>query len=220
MGRLKAPEAPARHVAYYRVSTQKQGHSGLGLEAQRHAVAQYLGNKPLLAEYTEIESGKRHKNRPQLQAALQRCQKTRAKLVIAKLDRLARNVHFISSLQESKVDFVAADMPYADRTTIQIMAVMAEQEGRMISQRTKDALAAVKARGTKLGNPRWQESLAKARAARNYTKPEPEVVRMIASMNKRKFSLRAIARELNRLNIRTPLGCQWYAASVSSYVAP
>jgi DNA invertase Pin-like site-specific DNA recombinase len=139
-------------VAYYRVSTQRQGHSGLGLQAQRKAVQDHLRltGAELLAEFTEVESGTR-KARPQLAEALALCRKERATLVIAKLDRLARNVHFISGLLESRVDFLCCDMPEADRTFLQIATVFAEWEARRISERTRGALAAAKVRGTLLG---------------------------------------------------------------------
>ena len=146
---------PHPHVAYYRVSTDKQGQSGLGLDSQRAAVARYVAGKgELIAEYTEIESGKSHLNRPQLKQAVEACKKQHAKLIIAKLDRLARNVHFISGLMESAVEFCAVDMPQANRLTVHIMAAIAEHEREMISARTKTALDQAKARGTKLGNPR------------------------------------------------------------------
>ena len=119
-------------VAYYRVSTVRQGRSGLGLDAQRQAVARFVGAGQLAGEFTEIESGKRHNNRPQLAAALAECKKRRLTLVIAKLDRLARNVHFISGLMESGADFVAVDMPHATRLTIHILAAVAEHEREMI----------------------------------------------------------------------------------------
>ena len=137
-------------IAYYRVSTDKQGKSGLGLEAQRQAVVDFIngnGNK-VIAEYTEVESGKR-RDRPELAKALTDCRKHKAKLVIAKLDRLARNVHFISGLMESGVDFVAVDMPQANRLTVHILAAVAEHEREMISQRTKAALAVAKERGVR-----------------------------------------------------------------------
>ncbi len=140
------------HVAYYRVSTDRQGKSGLGLDAQRAAVAAYLaGRGEKIAEFTEIESGKRN-DRPQLAAALMLCRQQKARLIIAKLDRLARNVHFISGLMESGVDFVAVDMPEANRLTLHILAAVAEHEREMISQRTKAAREQAKARGTRLGN--------------------------------------------------------------------
>jgi DNA invertase Pin-like site-specific DNA recombinase len=125
-----------------------------------------------------VESGRRD-NRPQLQAALAECRKRRAVLVIAKLDRLARNVHFISGLMNSDVEFIAVDMPSANRLTIHILAAVAEHEREMISQRTKAALAAAKARGTKLGNPRVAEAAALARAAKNVQSPPPEVLKLM-----------------------------------------
>ena len=143
-----------RFVAYYRVSTDKQGRSGLGLEAQRAAVeAHVLGARgQVCSEFIEVESGRR-RDRPQLTAALAAARAHRATLVIAKLDRLARNVHFVSGLMESGVEFVAADMPKVNRLTVHILAAVAEEEARMISARTKAALAAAKARGVWLGNP-------------------------------------------------------------------
>jgi DNA invertase Pin-like site-specific DNA recombinase len=146
--------AVGRFVAYYRVSTDQQGRSGLGLEAQREAVRSYLngGNWTLADEVTEVESGKRN-DRPELDRALGLCRLYGATLVVAKLDRLARNVAFISKLMESGVDFEAVDFPQANRLTIHILAVVAEHEAAMISQRTKAALAAAKARGVKPGNP-------------------------------------------------------------------
>ena len=131
-------------VAYYRVSTDRQGVSGLGLEAQRRAVADFAaGRGGILAEFTEVESGRKN-DRPELRAALAACQRERAILVIAKLDRLARNVAFIAGLMESGVEFVAVDMPQANRLTIHILAAVAEHEREMISQRTRAALQAAK----------------------------------------------------------------------------
>jgi DNA invertase Pin-like site-specific DNA recombinase len=153
---LRAYSAPGvpRFISYYRVSTAQQGASGLGLEAQREAVARHVAAARgiIVDEFQEIESGKKN-DRPQIAAALAACRLRRATLVIAKLDRLARNVFFISSLMESGVDFVACDNPHATRLTIHILAAVAEHEREMISARTKAALAAAKARGVKLGNP-------------------------------------------------------------------
>src|SRR6267378_4434800 len=140
-------------VSYYRVSTGRQGHSGLGLDAQRQAVQEYLGGKPenqLVEEHTEIESGKRS-DRPELQAALATCKRHKATLIIAKLDRLARNVAFIANLMESGVEFVAVDNPHASKLMLHMLAAFAEHEREQISSRTKAALAAAKARGVKLG---------------------------------------------------------------------
>jgi DNA invertase Pin-like site-specific DNA recombinase len=197
-------------VAYYRVSTDRQGASGLGLDAQRQAVGRRLAGKgDLAAEYTEIESGRRDANRPQLHAALAECRKRRAVLLIARLDRLARNVAFIANLMESAVDFVAVDMPTANRLTIHILAAVAEHERKMT--RTKAALAQAKARGTRLGNPRPLDALKLANAAKAHLKPPQHVLDLIAGW---KAQLRQIARELNSLNIRTPRGAHWYACTV------
>jgi DNA invertase Pin-like site-specific DNA recombinase len=144
-----------RLVAYYRVSTAKQGASGLGLEGQEAAVAAYANsnNFILLRSYTEVETGKRS-DRPELARALADCKLARATLVIAKLDRLSRNVHFLSGLMESGVDFIACDNPHANRLTLHILAAVAEDEARRISERTRAALAAYKARGGVLGAAR------------------------------------------------------------------
>lgn len=190
------------------------------MEAQREAVSRFLvGRGQLLAEYTEVESGRRHTNRPQLLAALDECRKRRATLVIAKLDRLTRNVHFIFGLMNSDVEFVAVDMPTASKITIHILAVVAEHEREMISIRTKDALAAAKARGQKLGNLNAAAAAKLARAAKNDTPPPPEVITIMHEKKQQGKGLREIARELNRLSIRTPRGCQWYASTVRTALA-
>src|SRR5690348_9040720 len=151
-------------VAYYRVSTQGQGNSGLGLDAQRaavHAHVQQVGGG-LIGEFTEIESGALDE-RTELNLALKQCRSQKALLVIAKLDRLARSVHFIAQLLNSGVEFVAADMPHANKLTIHIIAAVAEYEREVIAQRTKAALAAAKLRGVRLGNPRAAEAAHKGR---------------------------------------------------------
>lgn len=201
-------------VAYYRVSTDRQGQSGLGLDAQRSAVATFVtGRGDLVAEFTEIESGRKN-DRPQLAAALDLCRQKRAVLVIAKLDRLARSVAFISNLMESGVEFVAVDMPSVNRLTLHILAAVAEHEREMISQRTKAALAAAKARGTKLGNPRpemarigaaWVEQSARFRAG---------LAPLVVSLRQQGMSLRQVAAELNARGIRTMRGRKWQAATV------
>src|SRR5215211_4488528 len=147
--------AQGKFVAYYRVSTAKQGRSGLGLEAQQEAVRSYLngGSWQLVDEVVEVESGKRN-DRPKLAEALRLCRLHGATLIIAKLDRRARNVAFISNLMESGVEFTAVDFPQANRLTVHILAAVAEHEAAMISQRTKAALGAAKARGVKLGGDR------------------------------------------------------------------
>ena len=204
----------ARFVAYYRVSTERQGASGLGLEAQREAVSRFLGSGSLLAEFTEVESGKRHTNRPELLRAVELCRRHRATLVLAKLDRLARNVHFISGLMETGVEFVAADMPQANRLTIHILAAFAEHERESISQRTKGALQAARKRGTRLGNPRWDESIAQARQVKDPIPPAPQLIEMMRQHRAEGMTLRAIAAQLNGLGLRTPRGSQWYAGTV------
>jgi DNA invertase Pin-like site-specific DNA recombinase len=202
--------AVGRFVAYYRVSTDKQGRSGLGLEAQREAVRSYLngGNWVLAAEVTEVESGKRN-DRPELDRALGLCRLYGATLVVAKLDRLARNVAFISKLMESGVDFVAADFPKANRLTI--LAAVAEHEAAMISQRTKAALAAAKARGVKLGNPanlrNRIDGSAKGTAAKaaRADKRTADLLPVIAPLKAGGASLRQIADRLTRRGIPAPV---------------
>ena len=184
-------------VAYYRVSTERQGESGLGLAAQREAVSRFLGSGrssiSLLAEFTEVESGKRHTNRPELLRAIELSRRQKATLVIAKLDRLARNVHFISGLMETGVEFVAADMPQANRLTIHILAAFAEHEREAISQRTKGALQAARKRGTRLGNPRWSESITRARQIKDPIPPAPQLIEMMRRHRTEGMTLRAIA---------------------------
>ncbi|MDA1023942.1 MAG: recombinase family protein [Proteobacteria bacterium] len=215
---VKAKSNPTSFVAYYRVSTDKQGQSGLGLEAQRAAVLDFVngGAANLIAEYTETESGKRN-DRPQLAEALQVCKKHKAKLVIAKLDRLARNVAFISNLMESGVDFVAVDMPDANRLTVHILAAVAEHEREMISQRTKAALQAAKARGVKLGCPnpikgsKVGVAAQKAQADQFATNVVPIIQEIEASGV---TSHLGISKVLNARGIPTARGGDWYAATV------
>lgn len=207
-------------VVYLRVSTQRQGASGLGIDAQRFAVAQHVARigGEVVAEYVEVESGKRA-DRPQLESALKQCRLTGAMLVVAKLDRLARNVSFIAKLMDGGVDFVACDLPQASRLTLHIMAAMAEHEREQISQRTKAALAAAKRRGTKLGGVRpgsgWrgqcQRSGAKATSAiaKAYAGSLQDVLQDIGPV-----SLPKAAAELERRGIRTPRGGAWTPTAV------
>jgi DNA invertase Pin-like site-specific DNA recombinase len=157
---------PAQKViAYLRVSTDKQGRTGLGIEAQRSAVEEYLANgAQLIEEVVEVESG-RCSGRPQLTRALGLCRIHRALLVVAKLDRLARDAHFLLGLKEAGVEFICCDMPAANRLTVGIMAMVAEEEARLISARTRAALAAAKRRGVKLGRPNLTDR-ARARGTR------------------------------------------------------
>jgi DNA invertase Pin-like site-specific DNA recombinase len=217
--------AIGKHVAYFRVSTSKQGKSGLGLEAQRKAVMDYLngGAWQLTGEFVEIESGKVDA-RPQLEQALSMCELTGATLVVAKLDRLSRNVAFLATLQDSGARFVAADMPEANELTIHIMAAVAQAERKAISKRTKEALAAAKARGTKLGGNRGNladlrkgpavSAVIRARASRDRA---TKVMRHIeAAKADGAHSLRQIAAALNDRGITTPRGKLWQAAQVKA----
>lgn len=205
------------HVAYYRVSTQRQGRSGLGLDAQRQAVAGFLADTggELIAEYTEIESGKRA-DRPELSRAIEQCRREGSRLVIAKLDRLARNVAFVSTLMESGIDFVAADMPSANRLTIHIMAAVAEYEREITSQRTKDALAAAKRNGKRLGNPRPADSLARGRItiAGELGEHRERVRPLVERLRNSGSTYRSIAGELERLGIPTARGKSWDPSTV------
>lgn len=147
-------ENDIQYVAYLRVSTQKQGYSGLGLEAQREIIQNFLYDKNPIAEYIEVESGRKtDKGRPKLKEALEVCRKTGAKLIVAKLDRLARNVAFLSQLLESDVDIVFCDFPQANKMVLHILAAISQYEAELVATRTKQALAAKKARGAVLGNP-------------------------------------------------------------------
>jgi DNA invertase Pin-like site-specific DNA recombinase len=209
-----------KFVAYYRVSTDKQGQSGLGLHAQRQAVMTYLNGGPwkLIAEFTEVETGKRA-DRPELQKALAACRKHKGKLIIAKLDRLSRNLAFIATLMDSNVEFIAADNPHANRLTVHILAAVAEHEREAISERTKAALAAAKARGKKLGGPR----LAAARRAS--IKARSEVADAFAA-NVRPIikeiqasgvsSLRGLARALTARGVPTARGGSWSDVMVAA----
>ena len=201
-------------VAYYRVSTDRQGVSGLGLDAQRAAVARYVGDVPLLAEFTEVESGKRDTNRPQLAAALDLCRRNRATLIVATLDRMSRSVAFIASLMATGVPFLSADSPNDDPFILHIKAAVAEEEARKISRRTKAALQAAKARGTRLGNPRWQDTLHLARAARHPMKPSLQVLEIMRQQRAQGKSYRAIAAHLDSLQIRTPRGSRWHNETI------
>ncbi len=220
--------ATGRFVAYYRVSTARQGRSGLGLEAQRDAVGNYLngGDWKLIAEFTEVESGKRD-DRPELARALALCRVRNATLVIAKLDRLARNVEFIARLMNSGVDFVAVDMPQANRLTVHILAAIAEHEREMISARTKAALARAKARGVTLGGdrgnlPRIAKRGAKASAeARSEAaaKRAGDLAEVIADLRKQgATSLRQLAAGLTEREIPAPRGGPWSAMQVSRVI--
>jgi DNA invertase Pin-like site-specific DNA recombinase len=209
-------------VTYLRVSTDRQGRSGLGLEAQRAAVLEYVASKgQIAAEYVEVESGKKNA-RPQLARAMAEAKRIGAVLLIAKLDRLARNVAFIANLLEAGVEIAAADMPEANRFLLHVMAAVAEHEAQAISDRTRAALAAAKARGVALGwsmPGRAGEQLYAARkgAVRNAGKADQyaaNVLPIISQIAVKGASLRQIANELNTRGIRTARGGLWYATTV------
>ena len=212
-------------VSYLRVSTAKQGASGLGLEAQRAAVADFtaVGSHKLLTENVEVESGSKAA-RPQLAAALTSCRLHRATLVIAKLDRLARNVAFIANLMDGGVEFVACDMPHANRLTLHLLAAIAEHEREMISQRTKAALQAAKARGARLGNPNGAAALlegcraaAGASAAVRQAKAAAHAAALAPTLfdySSEGLSCREIAKALNGRRVPSPSGQAWYPEQV------
>lgn len=210
-----------KFVAYYRVSTKQQGASGLGLEAQERAVAEYLANgrSVLLEDYADVESGTRKGNkRPELAKAIARCRRDRATLLIAKLDRLARNVAFVSNLMESGIEFLAVDMPQANKFTIHILAAVAEYEAEMISKRTIAALASAKARGIKLGKPENltpEARLASARANRDRAlRAYAALERRLTNLRAKGMALQAIAEHMNENGENTRQGAAFTAMTV------
>jgi DNA invertase Pin-like site-specific DNA recombinase len=219
---MKYADQP-RFVGYLRASTDKQSRSGLGLEAQQAAVEQYVAGCRgiMVADFIEIESGRRA-DRPKLVEALRLCRVHGATLVIAKLDRLARNVAFISHLMDGAVEFVAVDFPMANRLTLHILAAVAEHEAHIIRDRTRTALTAAKARGVKLGGDRGNlpsvarsGALASALARRASAQSRADDLRpIIDDLVARQFSLRGIARELTARSIPAPRGGTWGASQV------
>jgi DNA invertase Pin-like site-specific DNA recombinase len=207
--------ANGKFIAYYRVSTPKQGQSGLGLEAQKQAVSNYLngGDWKLINEFTEVETGKGADaldRRPELKAAIEACRKQKATLVIAVLDRLGRNVHFISGLMESGIDFISVESPNDSPFMLHVKAAVAEEEGRKISARTKAALQAAKARGVVLGaagaanlKPNIEQ---RQKAADEFA---GNLKGYIESMKSCGLSQRDMCDELNKLGVPTARGGQW-----------
>jgi DNA invertase Pin-like site-specific DNA recombinase len=228
----QAKGTPMKLVTYTRVSTQRQGSSGLGLEAQDAAITAYAASVggDVVGHYTEVESGKRA-DRPELAKAVAHAKRAKARLVIAKLDRLARNVAFVSALMESGVDFVACDNPHANRLTVHILAAVAEDEARRISERTKAALAAAKARGVKLGSARadhWQgheaarlrgakvgAMAAKAYFAKQGADVYAKALPIAVELHKAGASLQDIAEKLNAEGITTAQGAEWKRMQVA-----
>jgi DNA invertase Pin-like site-specific DNA recombinase len=215
-------QSDATFVAYYRVSTERQGRSGLGLEAQRTAVAQFIRDRgTLIGSFVEVETGKGRNalaKRPELRQALEFCQRRRATLVIAKLDRLSRSVAFIAGLMESRVPFVAVDAPDKEPFVLHIRAAMAEEEGRKISERTRAALAAAKARGTKIGSDETRRRNAPRGAASTkaaadlFARNTLPIIREIQAAGAR--TLRDIARSLAARGVATARGRRWDATQV------
>ena len=219
-------------VAYYRVSTRKQGASGLGMDAQRKAVEDCCAQRGLdliAPPFEEIESGKRD-DRPQLCMAIERCKLTGATLVVAKLDRLSRNVAFLATLQDSGIKFIAADMPEANELTVHILAAVAQAERKAISKRTIEALAAAKARGQKLGNPNGAAALRRygeafrlgcegnrLKADRRAEERRATIARLRAAGH---LSFGALANKLNAEGIETPGGRgRWHSSTVRNLIA-
>lgn len=217
-----------KFVSYIRVSTKKQGKSGLGLEGQREAVKNFVGNGEVIKEFKEIETGTNKRERPTLKKALRFAKMHGATLVIAKLDRLSRNVHFISGLMETKVDFVACDNPEATPLTIHILAAVAENEARQISERTKAALAAARKRGVKFGtaNP---HVLEKVMAAKGYKKANKassaarrslfdehyeDIMKIAVKLRDQGESYPFIAEHLNEEGYRTRRGDEFTHSSI------
>jgi DNA invertase Pin-like site-specific DNA recombinase len=208
-----------KFVAYYRVSTAKQGRSGLGLEAQQASIRSFVNDGEILAEYVEVESGK-HDDRLELARAIAHAQRESATLIIAKLDRLARSVAFIFALRDSGVKFLACDMPEANTLTIRLLAAMAQHERELISERTKAALTAKKARGFVLGSPQnlTREAVIKAANARQRRALDDPANRrateLAALYRDRGLSYSAIAKKLNSNGHVTRRGNSFYGCTV------
>lgn len=207
--------ADGNFVAYYRTSTRTQD---LGIEAQKAAVVSWLngGKHQVIGEYEEHESGK-NDERKQLQAAIALCKKRKATLVIAKMDRLSRDLAFIANLMKSGVEFVACDNPHANKLTIHILAAVAEHERDMIAKRTSEALQALKRQGKKLGSPDLEKAQTKSREVRTAKADQfaANVLPVIEKLKAQGFTtLRAIASELNERNVKTSRGGEWSAKQV------
>ncbi|WP_116786853.1 recombinase family protein [Flavobacterium psychrotrophum] len=211
-----------KFIAYYRVSRKEQGASGLGLSAQRSAVEKYVASQDgkILMDFTEIETGTNKRTRVEIQKAIQLAKKEGAVLIIAKLDRLARNVSFVSSLMDASIEFLAVDMPSANNFTIHIFAALAEAEAKLISSRTKHALAELKLRGVKLGNP---DNLTKEARAKGVKAIKDNALNndrnrqaqsIISNCKEKGMTFRQIAAYLNELNFKTRYGKQFLPASV------
>ena len=217
-----------KYGAYLRVSTQKQGYSGLGLEAQREIIHNHLRDINHIAEFTEVESGRKtDKGRPQLRAALAQCRKDGATLIVAKLDRLARNVSFLSSMLESDVEIVFCDFPQANKMVLHILAAISQYEAELIATRTRQALQAKKARGAKLGNPehlmdKHEQAIAKSNQTNSdKAKNNPNNKRAVAFLKvmiSQDKSLQEMTNILNNEGFVTAQGCRFVPATVKRLI--
>jgi DNA invertase Pin-like site-specific DNA recombinase len=213
-----------KYIAYYRVSTKKQGSSGLGLEAQRDAVHKYIAPELIDFEFTEVETGTNKKHRPILSEALELCKKNDAILLIAKLDRLARNVSFVSSLMDSKVKFKAVDFPEANELTIHILSAIAQHEAKIISSRIKDALAVKKSKGEKMGSPKnltYKDRLKGVAIIKQNALLNSNNSKALAFIEKsiqNKYTLQGIADELNKAQFKTSKGKNFTPIQVSRLI--
>ncbi|NWL03685.1 resolvase [Flavobacterium collinsii] len=211
-----------KFVSYYRVSRKEQGISGLGLSAQKSSVVKYVESQDgvIINEFTEIETGTNKRERIEIHKAIQLAKNENAVLVIAKLDRLARQVTFVSSLMDSGIEFLAVDMPSANNFTIHIFSALAEQEAKLISSRTKLALTELKKKGVKLGNPKNLNSEARAKGLESIKNNainndrNRQAQSIILSCKEKGMSYREIARYLNELNFKTRYGNQFLAPTV------
>ena len=211
-----------QYVAYLRVSTQKQGYSGLGIEAQREIIQKHLHDKTPIAEYFEIESG-RKKDRPKLKEALRLCRKTEAILIVAKLDRLARSVSFLSNLLESDVDIVFCDFPQANKMVLHIISAISQYEAELIAARTKASLQAKKSRGFRLGNPEHlmdkhkqaiRNSIRSCKEKADNNPNNKRAVAMLRTLIKEEYTLKSMADTLNKEGFVTSQGCSFSKSTV------
>lgn len=211
-----------KFVAYYRVSKKEQGISGLGLSAQRSSVLNYVDSQEgiIVEQFTEVETGTNKRERIEIHKAIQLAKNESAILIIAKLDRLARNVNFVSSLMDAGIEFLAVDMPSANNFSIHIFSALAEQEAKLISTRTKQALEELKKKGTVLGNPKNLNDEARAKGVNTIKENainndrNRQAQSVILNCKEKGMSYRQIAQYLNQLNFKTRYGNQFFAPSV------
>ena len=214
------------YVSYLRVSTQKQGYSGLGLEAQREIIQNHLYDTTPITEFIEVESG-RKKDRPKLKEALDLCRKTGSTLIVAKLDRLARNVSFLSSLLESDVEIVFCDFPQANKMVLHILSAISQYEAELTASRTKSALQAKKARGCKLGNPEHllgkhnqaiQNSIMTCKTKADNNPNNKRAVAMLRTLVKENRSLNEMAKILNNEGFVTSQGSKFSKSTIHKLI--